>query len=216
MSHQVDLFWSFRSPYSYLAMPRLIELEQEWDLTVNVRPVYPIAIRDPGFFSNISPLWVPYLQNDTRRVAEQLGMTFLWPKPDPVVMDMKTRRIAEEQPHIHRLTRLGIAAVERGRGLAFLSEVSHLIFSGIENWHHGDHLGQATARAGLDLGELDAAIADDEARHEAAIKANEAALEKAGHWGVPTLAFEGEAFFGQDRIELCLWRMRQAGLKPRP
>ena len=48
-----------------------------------------------------------------------------------------------------------------------------------------------------------------------AIAANEAALEKAGHWGVPTLAFKGEAFFGQDRIDMCIWRMKKAGLQPR-
>lgn len=211
----VDLFWSFRSPYSYLAMPRLIALEEEWDLNIVVRPVYPIAIRTPDFFAHISPLWVPYLQNDVRRVAERLGMTFVWPQPDPVVMDMQTRKIAADQPHIHRLTRLGIAAARRGRGLAFLSAVSHLIFSGTKDWHLGDHLAAASAEAGLDLAELDGAVAADTAGHEAEIHENEAALEAAGHWGVPTLAFRGEAFFGQDRIDLCLWRMQQAGLTPR-
>ena len=30
------------------------------------------------------------------------------------------------------------------------------------------------------------------------------------------MVFRGEPFFGQDRIELLFWRMRQAGLKPRP
>lgn len=29
------------------------------------------------------------------------------------------------------------------------------------------------------------------------------------------MAFEGEPFFGQDKIELLLWRMRQEGLAPR-
>ena len=38
MTHQLDLFWSFRSPYSYLVTPRLVELERDWDARVNVRP----------------------------------------------------------------------------------------------------------------------------------------------------------------------------------
>jgi hypothetical protein len=29
------------------------------------------------------------------------------------------------------------------------------------------------------------------------------------------MVFEGEPFFGQDRIELLLWRLRQHGLEPR-
>ena len=41
------------------------------------------------------------------------------------------------------------------------------------------------------------------------------ALEAAGHWGVPTSVFAGEPFFGQDRLELLLWRLRQHGLRHR-
>jgi len=215
MTLTVDLFWSFRSPYSYLATPRLVGLEQEYDLTINVRPVYPIAVRTPEFFEQVNPLWVPYLLRDTQRVAEQLELPFVWPKPDPVVMDMATRSISPEQPYIHRLTRLGVAAARRGKGLAFLDEVSRLIFGGTENWDHGDHLAQATARAGLDLAELDTAITDDPDSHAAEIDANHKALDDAGHWGVPTLVFEGEPFFGQDRVDLCLWRMGQKGLARR-
>jgi len=36
-----------------------------------------------------------------------------------------------------------------------------------------------------------------------------------GHWGVPTFVFEGEPFFGQDRIELLVWRLEQRGLRRR-
>jgi 2-hydroxychromene-2-carboxylate isomerase len=33
---------------------------------------------------------------------------------------------------------------------------------------------------------------------------------------VPTFVFEGEPFFGQDRIDLLIWRMESKGLTPRP
>ena len=211
----VDLFWSFRSPYSYLATPRIVELQATWDLEVVVRPVYPIAVRAPEFFSQVNPLWVPYLLRDTQRLGEFLGLPFHWPRPDPIAQDLQTREIAAEQPLIRRLTRLGIAATRRQRGLAFLDRVSRLIFSGTENWHEGAHLAEATDAAGLDLGTLEAAVAADVGGHEAEIAANQDALAAAGHWGVPTLVFEGEPFFGQDRIELCLWRMQQKGLQPR-
>jgi len=215
MTLSVDLFWSFRSPYSYLATPRLVELERDYDLAIAVRPVYPIAVRTPDFFEQVNPLWVPYLLRDTQRVADYLGLPFHWPRPDPIAQDLETRKIAAEQPLIRRLTRLGIAAVRRGHGLAFLDQVSRLIFSGTQNWHEGEHLAQASAAAGLDLAALEADVAADLDGHEAEIVANQDALAAAGHWGVPTLAFEGEAFFGQDRVELCLWRMQQNGLQKR-
>jgi 2-hydroxychromene-2-carboxylate isomerase len=55
MTLTYDLFWSFRSPYSYLLTPRLLELEREYDVRANVRPVYPIAVRIDGFFKNVNP-----------------------------------------------------------------------------------------------------------------------------------------------------------------
>jgi len=212
----VDVFWSFRSPYSYLATPRLVQLATDYDVDVNVRVVLPIAVRIPGFFATVNPLWPPYLLRDTMRIAEYAGIPYGWPRPDPIVQDYATREVAAEQPYIYRLSRLGVAAAEHGRGLPFVAEVSRVIWGGdAENWHEGSHLADAAARAGLELAALDAAVTSDPARYDAVIAENQRALEAAGHWGVPTMVFEGEPFFGQDRIELLIWRLRQCGLQPR-
>jgi 2-hydroxychromene-2-carboxylate isomerase len=214
MTLSIDLFWSFRSPYSYLATPRLCELAAEYDLDIHVRPVYPLAVRSGEFFSQVNPLWVPYLMRDTMRIAQMLGLPYRWPRPDPVVVDFTTRAAVPNQPYIHRLTRLGCAAEETGRGLPFLKEISRTIWSGEhDNWNDGPHLAEAAARAGCDLAALDKAIATDPDKYEAIIQDNQKAHQAAGHWGVPTMAFEGEPFFGQDRIDVLLWRLKQKGLK---
>ena len=216
MSLAFDLFWSFRSPYSYLATPRLVALARDFDVDVRVRPVLPIAVRDPNFFERANPLWVGYLLRDVVRIAQYNDMTIAWPSPDPVVQDLANRRVAAEQPHAHRLTRLGVLAAEQGLGLAFLHEVSQLLWNGkVKGWDQGGHLADATARAGLDLTLLENQAAAETARLDAAIADNQRALEQAGHWGVPTMVFEGEPFFGQDRIDLLIWRMRQRGLRER-
>ena len=216
MSLSVDLFWSFRSPYSYLATPRVVVLAAKYDLTVTVRPVYPIAIRKPEFFRQVNPLWVPYLLRDVQRVGEFNGMPIKMPVPDPVVMDMKTLAISEEQPYIHRLTRLGVEAARRGAGLPFIDEVSRLLWGGeVTGWDQADHLAGAARRAGVNLVELETAVAGGESGYDREIAENEDALGAAGHWGVPTLVFQGEPFFGQDRIDLCVWRMQQHGLTER-
>jgi 2-hydroxychromene-2-carboxylate isomerase len=216
MTLKIDLFWSFRSPYSYLATPRLVELERIYDLWINVRPVYPLAVRFGEFFDRAHPLWAPYLMRDTMRIAEMLNLPYRWPHPDPVQIDPATRKAAANQPYIHRLTRLGCAATEDGRGLAFLDSVSRLIWSGnVDNWHLGDHLAKAAARAGVDLAALDRRIASDPEKYESIINENQKAHQSAGHWGVPTMAFESEPFFGQDRIDVLLWRLEQRGLRER-
>jgi len=217
MALAFDVFWSFRSPYSYLATPRLVRLAAEYDVEVKVRIVLPIAVRIPGFFETVNPLWPPYLMRDTMRIAEYEGLPYGWPRPDPIVQDFATRKVAAEQPYIHRLTHLGVAAGERGRGVPFLREASHTIWSGeVEAWHEGDHLARAAERAGLDYAELSAAVDADAARYAAIFEENQVAQRAAGHWGVPMMVFGGEPFFGQDRFDQLVWRMRQQGLVARP
>lgn len=215
MTLHADLFWSFRSPYSYLATARYRALADRYDLAIALRPVYPLAIRQPDFFERNHPNWLRYTFIDVIRLAQYLDLPFAAPRPDPIVQDIATRRIAADQPYIHRLTRLGQAAARRGAGLAFADEVSRLIWGGTEGWDQGDHLAGAASRAGLDLAELDAEAAADADALDADIAASTSALEAAGHWGVPCLVFDGEPFFGQDRIDLAVWRMQQKGLEER-
>jgi len=210
----IDLFWSFRSPYSYLATPRLCQMEQDYDLEINVRPVYPLAVRSREFFQRVHSQWIPYLMRDTFRISEMLGIPYRWPRPDPVVIDPMTRAATPNQPFIHRLTRLGCAAAETGRGMPFLYELSRTIWSGeTPDWHLGDHLARASARAGLDLAELDRKIEAAPDSYESIILQNQKAHADSGHWGVPTMVFEGEPFFGQDRIDVLLWRLKKNGLE---
>lgn len=216
MTLKADLYFSFRSPYSYLAVGRYRAMAQEFDLDIMLRTVWPIAIRDPDILFSGNPNAGRYIMQDSFRVAQHLGIPYRWPRPDPIVQNLATREIAAEQPYIYRICRLGQAATRRGKGLAFADEASRLIFSGeVDNWHEGDHLAGAAQRAGLDFAGIEAEAADDAAALDAEIDENQAALDAAGHWGVPTLVFQGEPFFGQDRIELARWRMEQKGLAKR-
>ena len=100
----IDVFWSFRSPWSYLATPRLLAWKQQYRLTVRFKPVYPIAIRTPDFFSNVPPMWFPYFMRDLIRVAEFLELPLTWPDPDPVVNEPGPdgrQSFPKEQPYIH-------------------------------------------------------------------------------------------------------------------
>ena len=218
MTLELELYWSFRSPYSYLVTARMVQLVEEFEVQVAVRPVLPIAIRDRDFFDRVNPLWPPYLVRDVIRLAESLGTTIRWPRPDPVLQVREGDRLktAEDQPYAPRLTRLGVAAAERGRGLAFIDEVSRVIWDGtVDGWHEGSNLADASARAGLDLAELETALEAEPARFDAEIERNQKDQLAAGHWGVPLMVFQGEPFFGQDRFDLLVWRLKQQGLARR-
>ena len=69
MALRADLYWSFRSPYSWLAIGRYRAMTEAYDLEIALKPVYPLAIRQPPsctyrwwirqssivFFSDVSP-----------------------------------------------------------------------------------------------------------------------------------------------------------------
>lgn len=215
MTMKAELFWSFRSPYSYLATQRYKDMTDEYDLDINLRPVYPLAIRQPDFFEQSNPNWIGYTIRDMIRVAQFHNIAFAIPRPDPIVQNIMTREISSEQPYIYKLTRLGQVAARHGKSLNFCNNVSKLIWGGTEGWDQGDHLREAAANAGLDYDVMEREISGDAKNLDAEIAENQKSLEAAGHWGVPTLVVENEPFFGQDRIEMALWRMKQLGLKSR-
>lgn len=212
-----DLYWSMRSPYCYLALDRIMQIERDFDATAKLRVVYPIAVRDPDFFRvRASKHYRPYNLLDTARLAERHDISYRRPLPDPIVQNLETGEIAAEQPYIRQLTRLAALAARKEAGLRFLDQVARLLWDGgTDNWHENGRLADAIARAGLPADEMMREAEVDAAEIDAEIHANEAAQDGAGHGGVPLMVFEGEPFFGQDRIELLLWRMGQCGLQAR-
>src|SRR3546814_905131 len=99
--HVVDAYWSFRSPYSYIALPRMRALREEMNIDWNFKIVSPLAVRLPVHFTRQDKMARPYLLLDSARAARYLGVPFGRPRPDPNVQDPDTLEIAKEQPHIH-------------------------------------------------------------------------------------------------------------------
>jgi len=216
MTLSVDLYFSFRSPYSYLALPKTMRLVADYDVTVNLRPVYPLAVRVPDFFKKANPQFARYVVLDSLRVAQHEKIPFRFPRPDPIVQDMATLEVAKQQPYIHRLTRLGALAQLEGRSLVFVDAIARVLWDGtVTPWNEGDHLARAAEKAGFDLAAMDKTISADPDRYEAVIAANDKDHAASGHWGVPTFVFEKEPFFGQDRVDLLIWRMQGKGLARR-
>lgn len=213
MNRIVDVYFSFRSPYSYLVTPDLVRLRHDYDVELHLRPVLPIALRTKDTLFSADRKAVDYILTDVLRRAEFLGMNIGLPSPDPIVQNMETFEVAQEQPYIYRLTGLGVEAQRRGKGIELAYHVSHLIWAGEPGWDEGDRLANAVAKAGLDLAQMEADLATYDPMET--VEANHAALEAAGHWGVPTMVFEGEPFFGQDRVDTLRWRLDKVGVTKR-
>jgi len=211
MTEPIDIYFSFRSPYSYLASARFAELEHDYDVALHLRPVLPLAVREPSFFSPENLKRARYIATDWVRRAQMKGMPHEWPNPDPIVQDFATAKVAEDQPYIYRLTYLGVEAERQGHGPAFATAVSHLIFGGTQHWDQGHHLANIAESLRLNFADMDSAIQNGD--HADEVARNQITLESIGQWGVPTFALRGEPFFGDDRIDTLRWRLDQLGLK---
>ena len=73
---QVDLYYSYRSPFSYLSSGRLYDWATSDGIDIHVRPVQPIAIRDPEMFRDANPMLPPYIFRDAMRSAEFQGIPY--------------------------------------------------------------------------------------------------------------------------------------------
>ena len=216
MTLSVDVFWSYRSPYCYLTLDRFRDWQAEYDLTVVIRPVYPMAVRNPDFFATVNRKYRTYHTQDYHRVAEFLGMPIRRPVPDPIVMDNATYRIAEVQPHIRRITRLGAASQLRGRSFAFTDAIMRKMWDGLtDGWNTDAHFRAALNKAGLDADEILDEVDNQPDKLEDVIEGNQRAFDQADHWGAPCMVFNGETFYGQDRLDVLMWRMKQKGLAAR-
>lgn len=217
MKSVIKVFFSFRSPYCYLVTPDVLKLKNDYDVDIKICPVLPIAIRAKNivFDDPKGKMKAHYILLDSFRRAQFLNMKIDWPKPDPVVQNLESFEVSEHQPYIYRLNALCIEAEKKGKGVEFILSVSRLIFGGVHNWDEGDKLQKAVLAAGLKLEDLETLVEANGGEHAYMkyVNDNHQQLDAAGHWGVPTMVFNEEPFFGQDRIETLRWRLDQANLR---
>ncbi len=208
MPKKLDIYYSFRSPYSYLAIDRLIKIVEKYALDYDFKIVRPLALREDNFFKNARPQFVPYLIRDVKREADRLSIPFMVPTPDPIVMDMQTGIVAKDQPYIEQLMGLGMAAIESGNALLYAKQVGFAVWSSGQDWTRPDCLPDIAKGLGLDHAQLEAWRHDNADLIAARIHENEKE-QVLYHWGVPLMVLDGEPFFGQDRLDTLEWRLSQ-------
>lgn len=180
----IELYLSFRSPYSYVAIPQFLELRDRYGIEVDVRPVLPMVMRG---------LPVPrakrlYIARDAKREADRLRV------PLGRVCDPLGKGIGNAMAVFHH------CAGPRGIGLDFF----HSIAKG--SWSEGRDIAQLpelielAERGGVGEADVRAAIAEGGWKEWA--QSNRDALTEAGLWGVPSFRIGGYATWGQDRVPL--------------
>jgi 2-hydroxychromene-2-carboxylate isomerase len=182
MTRHIDFFFSFRSPYSYLAAPRAFALARDHDVEVRFRGVLPMAMR--GQSVPVSKRL--HTMRDTKREADRLGMPF-GRIHDPLGDGALRCLLVSEH------------AKDAGLVEEFVLAASRAIWSEAAEVARDDVLCAICERVGLGWEKCAAAITDPAMQER--VDANTSELLRLGHWGVPVFELDGELFWGQDRIE---------------
>ena len=171
---KVDFYFSVRSPYSYLILPRMIMLRNKYDININFKLVYPIAIRMPEFFKRKNLFtYFGWKMIDMKFKARKLGMKMVFPmRPDPIQQEALTGKISDHQPYIFDICHF-LQAVEKEKQLDFALEVSKCIFGGVKDWHTDESLIGLTSKLGLNFHEIKERVLQDKDKLIDEIKKNQ-------------------------------------------
>jgi 2-hydroxychromene-2-carboxylate isomerase len=189
----VRFYFSFRSPYSWLALLRAEQALAALPVALEYIPVFP-----PPNFAN-DPAAVPnklkYIQQDTARIAAAYGFT---------TQPLATMDTDWVRPHAAYLY-----AADHGKGRAFAQALFEARF--VRGLDVGDDAVMGEVARGL---ELDAAAllaaASDVAYQTRVVQGMIRGATEDSIFGVPLFVFRGEPFWGNDRIEWLVRSIRRA------
>lgn len=180
---RVRFYFSFRSPYAWLAMVRIEPALAGEPVTLDYHPVFP-----PGKFPN-DPAAVPdklrYIERDIQRMARAYGLD---PRPT-VAVDTDWM-----PPHA-----AFIYAQDQGLGRPYALALFSKRFEQQQDVGDAAVIAEAAREVGLDAAATVAASATEDYQTRVMQGMIQATREDA-LFGVPFFVYRGEPFWGNDRI----------------
>ena len=176
----IELFCSFRSPYSYLALGQTFKIANAFGLNVVLRPVLPMVMRG----MQVPRIKLLYIIKDASREAERLDIAF-GNVADPVGAGAE-RCLAVFQ-----------YAESEKRAQDFVLNAGEAIWAEAIDVSTDKGMRKVSGKTGLFWPDVKAAMASDEWRPT--IEANRDSMMASGSWGVPTIRMGDFFVWGQDR-----------------
>jgi 2-hydroxychromene-2-carboxylate isomerase len=187
-----DLWFSFRSPYSYLALEQIDDIIAPYHLPLTLRPVLPLVMRGAKMPTSKRM----YIVRDVKREADRLGIPF-GELCDPLGAG------------IEKCIAIAYWAERRGAGelLAFAKSALRGIWAEARDVNEYVDLRFVVERAGLPWNEAKDAIGNPDAMKWAQAAATDLAVFSL--WGVPSFKVGDFVAWGQDRLPMLADRLRR-------
>lgn len=225
---KADVIWSMRSPYCSLATQRLVWLNSNYNVDIRFRCIMPQAVRNSsGGSAAAGPFALDYKYThtmvDCQRTAAFEGIAYKWPTPDPIWQvshpphgeNWQYVHPPEKQPYIFWIVRLACYCELQGKSVDYQNAVHRMIWSAqVDHWPN--HIkAWVNGIDGIDYDEAITFIQEHSDKVDAVWQENTLKSVQTGHGGVPMMIFNGEPFFGHDRVYQFIGRLMENGLTKR-
>ncbi len=182
--HSIRFYFSFRSPYAWLAAERLESELGDLGVPIERIPIFPT----PELFPNDpaeTPDKIAYVVQDVRRLARERGLTVRFPSSGDTDWV---------------LSHAAFLGVQRGGAeYQFMLEVFRKRFCEGLDLGEDSVIADAARGAKLDPDRVLSAAHSDELRAEASAGWRRA-VERDRIFGVPSFVYAGKLYWGQDRM----------------
>lgn len=189
-SEPLTLFWSARSPYSYIALLQAVKLTIHYGIPLEVKPVLPMMMR--GLY--VPPKKAIYIFLDTKREAQKLGIDYGF-LADPL------------GEGVERCYALLAYARENNKYLNYLLSFAKAVNAHGVRADTDSGMKKIVEGAGLSWQEAKLHLTNTDYKEE--VTANQADIYQKGSWGVPVFRYKDIQVWGQDRLFVMEDAIRQ-------
>lgn len=201
MTNKIEVFYSFQSPYSYLAMDPLYDIQEKYNVELLWQPFSARASGNPVPQQGILPDKLSYLFEDTRRIAADRGLSITYPENWPEV---------EFDPG--RITRGALIANDMGVLLEYNIKVFNKWWGLGEDPNQDSFMNELCDDLDIDLGDFLSKVSSSDTRER--VKGIYKRGRKLGVFDTPTIVFEdGERVVGYDKLAYLVQRLDKMGLR---
>jgi 2-hydroxychromene-2-carboxylate isomerase len=184
----IDFYFDFLSPYSYLAHCRLPALADEYGYGISYKPIdlkaAKLAAGNTGPATAQMPMKLRYAITDLTRWGKKYGVPFAFAKAPPVTT---------------RMNKGTFFAIERGQARDYVDKAWHATFGSGGDFNSDAVLSDVARRLGWSPEEFLAFLESD--RAERLYEEGNKAAHARGVFGVPIMMVGDEMWWGNDRLD---------------
>lgn len=188
MSTNIEVFYSFQSPYSYLALDPLYDLERKYGVEFLWQPYSAKASGQQAPQASVLPDKVSYLFEDTKRLAAERGLGMVYPESWP-----------ETEFEPGRVTRGALIANDLGVLMEYNIKVFNKWWGLGENPNDDAFMNELCEDLDIDLGDFLSKVSSSDTRER--VKGIYKRGRSIGVFDTPTFVINGtERIAGFDKI----------------